>query len=213
MVERKWWPDRDVVWVLVCVTGCVQWPRGIVWLHCFPCPCRLRIIRCMDPGQVTDLLSRAYTCLWKRKGLLLSCHGLRLFSDQLIGGGDRCLRKYVKLVGSATPQWARASSVGAWSPSLDRDLKPLTGAGWSRLCLVCKRGVCFSGYPAGQFDSRIVVSTWRYDLTTFCHRSKNWHVKEWKITLITQPLLENKTGAYIEYWIMNKTWLLINKGR
>jgi hypothetical protein len=43
----------------------------------------------MDPGQVIDLLSRAHTCLWEREGLLLSCHGLRLFLDRLIGGGDR----------------------------------------------------------------------------------------------------------------------------
>jgi hypothetical protein len=55
----------------------------------FPCSCRLRTVRCMDPGQVTDLLSRTHTCLWEREGLLLSCHGLRLFSDRLIGGGGR----------------------------------------------------------------------------------------------------------------------------
>jgi hypothetical protein len=48
----------------------------------------------MDPGQVTDLLSRAHTCLWEREGLLLSCHGLRLFSDRLIGGGDRWRSKH-----------------------------------------------------------------------------------------------------------------------
>jgi hypothetical protein len=46
------------------------------------------------PGQVTDLLSRAHTCLWEREGLLLSCHGLRLFPDQLIGGGDRWRSKH-----------------------------------------------------------------------------------------------------------------------
>jgi hypothetical protein len=43
--------------------------------------CRLRTVRCMDPGQVTDLLSRAHTCLWERKDLLPSYHRLRLFSD------------------------------------------------------------------------------------------------------------------------------------
>jgi hypothetical protein len=62
---------------------------GHNWVAQFPYPCQLRIVRCMDPGQVTDLLSRAHTCLCEQKGLLLSCHGLWLFPDRLIGGGDR----------------------------------------------------------------------------------------------------------------------------
>jgi hypothetical protein len=37
------------------------------------------------------------------------------------------------------------------------------------------------------------------------HHSKNWHVKDRKMTLIAQPLLEYRTCAYIEYWIMNQT--------
>jgi hypothetical protein len=37
----------------------------------------------MDPGQVTDLLSQAYTCLWEREDLFLSYHGFRLFPDRL----------------------------------------------------------------------------------------------------------------------------------
>jgi hypothetical protein len=45
-------------------------------------------------GQVTYILSRAHTCLWEREGSLLSCHGLRLFPDQLIGGGDRWRSKH-----------------------------------------------------------------------------------------------------------------------
>jgi hypothetical protein len=94
MVERKWWPGRDMVWVLVGVTGCVPWPRGIAWLHCFPCPCQLRTVRCMDPGQVIDLLSWAHTCLSEREGLLLSYHELQLFLDRLIGGGNRWRSKH-----------------------------------------------------------------------------------------------------------------------
>jgi hypothetical protein len=94
MVERKWWPSRDMVWVLVGVTGCVPRPRGIAWLHCFLCPCRLRTIHCMDPSQVTDLLSQAHTCLWEREDLLLFCHGLRLFPDRLIGGGNMWRSKH-----------------------------------------------------------------------------------------------------------------------
>jgi hypothetical protein len=94
MVEGKWWSGSDLVWVLVGVTGCVPRPRGIAWLRCFPCPCQSRTVRCMDPSQVTDLLSRAHTFLWERKGLLLSCHGFRLFPDRLIGDGDRWRSKH-----------------------------------------------------------------------------------------------------------------------
>jgi hypothetical protein len=35
VMERKWWPGRDRVWVLVGVTNYVPWPRGIIGLHCF----------------------------------------------------------------------------------------------------------------------------------------------------------------------------------
>jgi hypothetical protein len=36
MMERKWRPGRDVVWVLVGVASCVPRPGGITGLHCFP---------------------------------------------------------------------------------------------------------------------------------------------------------------------------------
>jgi hypothetical protein len=37
---------------------------------------------------------------------------------------------------------------------LDGDLetRDRRGAGWFRLCLGCKRGMCFQGYPAGHID-------------------------------------------------------------
>ena len=28
-MKRKWRPDRDMVWILVGVTGCVPWPTGL----------------------------------------------------------------------------------------------------------------------------------------------------------------------------------------
>jgi hypothetical protein len=56
--------------------------RAGLWLHLFRL-CQLRTVRCMDPSQVTDLLSRAYTCLWEQEDLFLSCHGFRLFLDRL----------------------------------------------------------------------------------------------------------------------------------
>jgi hypothetical protein len=36
MVERKWRPGRDVVWVLVGVASCVPRSWGIIGLHYFP---------------------------------------------------------------------------------------------------------------------------------------------------------------------------------
>jgi hypothetical protein len=87
MVERKWWPGKNMVWVLVGVTGCVSRSQGIAWLYCFPCLCRLKTIYCMDPGQVIDLLSRAHTSLWEREGLLLSCHGSGSFRTDCLEAG------------------------------------------------------------------------------------------------------------------------------
>jgi hypothetical protein len=57
--------------------------RAGLWLHLFLL-CQLRTVRCMDPGQVIDLLSRAYTCLWGREGLFICCLGFRLFLDGLV---------------------------------------------------------------------------------------------------------------------------------
>jgi hypothetical protein len=55
----------------------------------------------------------------------------------------------------AGPQvWGLESKFGRGPGTRDR-----SGTGWSRLCLGCKRGVCFSGYPTGHIDSRIAVST------------------------------------------------------
>jgi hypothetical protein len=34
-------------------------------------------------------------------------------------------------------------------------------------------------------------------------------MKDGKMILIAQPLLDDRTGAYIAGWIMNLTWLLI----
>jgi hypothetical protein len=71
------------------------------------------------PGQVTDILSRAHTCLWEQEDLLLSCHGFWLFSDRLLGVGFWWRSKH-----HTEP---RPAVLEAWSPSLDGDLDPLIG--------------------------------------------------------------------------------------
>jgi hypothetical protein len=73
--------------------------------------------------------------------LLLSCHGFRLFSDRLLEVGIRWMSKHHTETGSQV--------LGAWSPSLDGDLDPLTGV--ERVGLVCACGTneaCVSRYPA-----------------------------------------------------------------
>jgi hypothetical protein len=111
----------------------------------------------VDGSQVTDLLCWAHICLWERKDLLLSCHGFRLFPDRLLGVGIRWRSKHHTKTGSQV--------LGAWSPSLDGDLDPLTRV--ERVGLVCARGTdetCVSGYQLGYIDSRITIFMRRYRL-------------------------------------------------
>jgi hypothetical protein len=95
------------------------------------------------------------------------------------------------------------SKFGRGPRTLDR-----SGAGWSRLCLGCKWGVCFSGYPAGHIDSWIAVSTdgmaWLRSGTVV--RNSRWKMEKWLWLLNHCLIIE--TGAYIECWITTQTWLL-----
>ena len=55
--------------------------------------------------------------------------------------------------------------MGAWSPSLDGDLDPMTGVEW--VGLVCARGTNGAfvlGYPAMYIGSQIAISVRWYDL-------------------------------------------------
>jgi hypothetical protein len=97
-------------------------------------------------GQVTDILSRAYTCLWEREDLLLSCHEFWLFLDRLLGVCFRWRSKHHIEVGPVV--------LGAWSPSLDGDLDPLTEVEWVGLtCVWVQVRRVLSGHPARHIDS------------------------------------------------------------
>jgi hypothetical protein len=101
---------------LVSVTGCVPRARGMAWLHCFPCPCRLRTIRCCGFWSGHRLIVPSTYLLMEAGRLVLSCRGFRLFSDQLIGGRDRWRFKHHIEVG---PQgWGLRVQVwtGTWTP-------------------------------------------------------------------------------------------------
>ena len=69
----------------------------------------------------------------RREGLLLSCLGFWLFSDRLIGCGDG---------GGLSTTLSPGLRCGAWSPSLNVDLDPLTGEWWLILLV--------HGVPAGR---------------------------------------------------------------
>ena len=72
--------------------------------------------------------------------MLLSYHGFWLFLDQLIGDGDG---------GGLRTTLSPGLRSGAWSPSLDRDLDPLTGEWWVGLAYAWgTSGECVLGYPA-----------------------------------------------------------------
>jgi hypothetical protein len=68
--------------------------------------------------------------------------------------------------------------VGAWSPSLDGDLEPVTGV--ERVGLICARGTdeacVFRGTQLGTLI-RESPSLRRYGLTMAWHRSDNWNNK------------------------------------
>jgi hypothetical protein len=120
------------------IGGCSQLcpaATGHSWVALFPCLCQLRTIRCMDTGQVTNLLFRAHTYLWEREGLLLSYHGLRFFSDRLIGGGDRWSKHHIE----AGPQvWGLGVQVwmGTWKPMIGVERVGLACAlGASEVCV------------------------------------------------------------------------------
>jgi hypothetical protein len=169
-------------------TGWMDWTwlgnRAGLWLHLF-CLCQLKTVRCMDPGQVTDLLFRTYTCLWGREDLFLSCHGFRLFLNRFLGwlyilgwgGLSTVLRSGLQCWGLRVRAWTETRT--PWQE-------------WNGLVLLVP-GVqarrVFLGHPAEHIDSRIVVSARRYGLTMLWHRSKNWWLKDKKMVLFAQPCL------------------------
>jgi hypothetical protein len=177
--------------------------RARLWLH-LSRMCRLRTVRC------TGLLVKSQI----------------YYPEHILayGSGKAC---YSLVMGSGSFQtdWLEVGICGGLSTTLRPGLKcggleskfgrgpgtrDRSGMGWSRSCLGCERDVCFSGYPVGHIDSRIIVSAWRYGLTTLWHRNKNWKMKDGKMVLIVQLLLESRIWAYLE-WLVNELLMTANK--
>ena len=72
----------------------------------------------------------------RREGLLLSYRGFRLFPDRLIGGGDG---------GGLSTALSLGLRSGVLESKFGQGPRPRDTrvVGWSCLCLVYKRGVCF----------------------------------------------------------------------
>jgi hypothetical protein len=89
----KWWKKEMVtgqefgMGIGGCNRLCAT-ATGHILVALFPYLRRLRTVHCW-----TLVKSQTY-CLWKQKGLLLSCRGFWLFSDRLIRGGDRWRSKH-----------------------------------------------------------------------------------------------------------------------
>ena len=128
------------------VRGCVLWPTGhsLVTLFFLSVSVKDRPLYWVL-GKSQTYYPEHILVYGSREGSLHSYRGFWLFSDRLIEGGDD---------GGLSTTLSPGLSVGAWSPSLDRDLDPLTGEWWvGPACAWGTSGACVSGYPAGHIDS------------------------------------------------------------
>ena len=83
------------------------------------------------------------------------------------------------------------------------------GMGWS-VYAQGSTGHVFRDTQLGYIGSRIAISVRQYDLAMVQHRSKNQKMKDGKLVLIVQPLLESRTSAYLE-WLVNEVIMTANK--
>jgi hypothetical protein len=173
---------RDGIWVLVGITSCVPWPQGIAGLHC---------------SLSVSIKDRSLHGPW-------SSHRFIIPSTYLLYGSGKACYYLVMGSGSFWTDWLEAGIGGGLSTVLRPGLKcgsweSKFGRGpgnpwheWNGLVSfvpgVQARRVFFR-YPVGHIDSRITVFTWRYDLTTLWHRSKNWQLKDEEMISFAQPCL------------------------
>jgi hypothetical protein len=129
----------------------------------------------LDTSQVIYLLSWAHTCLWERKGSLLSCRGFRLFPNRLLEVGNRWRSKHHTETGPAV--------LGAWSPNLDGDIDSSTGVEWVSLVYAWGTSkTCVFGVPS--WATLIRESPFLRDGTTWLLystvvRTERWKMKKW----------------------------------
>ena len=125
------------------------WRRVIAWLHRFSLSGRLRTDRAYDSRQVTDLLSRAHTCVWALGKLVALLSRIQLFLDRLLGfyfgGGGPCTALSPGLRGRGL------ESQFGWRPRHPGQ----ESNGLVLLVPWVRAERVFLGYLAGGIDSRI----------------------------------------------------------
>ena len=138
-----------MVWVLVGVRGCVLRPQGIAWLHCVPCPCRLRTGRCIRlqaSYRLIILITYLGMGAWKTCYSLVM--GFGSFWTDCLGGF--WVRRSLHRTESETQGRGLGVTVwtGTWTPGQEGD----------RLVLLVPQVQVervFTGYPAGGINQRI----------------------------------------------------------
>ena len=177
--KGKWWPSRDMVWVLVGVRGCVLRPIGHSLVTLFPYLCRLRTGCCIS---------------------LEASHRFIIPSTYLgMGVGKTRCSLVVDLTLSGPTDWrwgwwrslhhteSGTQEVGGLESKFGRGPRPHDRrvVGWSCLCLGCKRGVCF-GVPswAHWFANRRHVDTTCL-LSSNIVRTRRWKMVKWFWLLTT----------------------------
>jgi hypothetical protein len=162
-MDNNWRPGRTVLGIGYGLGWAI---RARLWLHLSRL-CRLRTVHCTGPLVKSQIYYPKHILAY---GSRKACYSLVMGSGSFrtewleagIGGGlSTTLRSGLKCGGLE-------SKFGWGLGTRDR-----SGTGWSRSCLGCERGVCFSGYLARYIDSWITVSMWRYGLTILWHHSKN----------------------------------------
>ena len=94
IVKGKWRPGKDMVWVLVGVRGCVPQPTGHSLVTLFFLSMSVnRPLHWILVRSQTDYPEHILV-YGSKESSLLSCRGFRLFSDRLIGGGERWRSKH-----------------------------------------------------------------------------------------------------------------------
>ena len=139
-----------MVWVLVSVRSCVAVDTGHSLVTLFSLSVSVKDRSLHKPSrQVTDLLSRAHTCVWALGKLVALLSRIRLFPDRLLGfvfgGGGPCTALSPRLRdGGLESQFGR----GLGHPGQESDGLVLLMPG-------VQAGCVFLGYPARGIDSRI----------------------------------------------------------
>ena len=111
--------------------------RGIAWLHCFSLSVSVKDRPLHNSRGKSQIYYPEHILGYgRRKNLLLSYHGFRLFPDRLIGDGDG--GGLSTTLSPGLRSGGLESKFGQGPGPRDRRV-----VGWSYLCLGYKRGVYF----------------------------------------------------------------------